>query len=88
MSCICKNMHYNCPNKRDKVIGTYCILELPKSEKTSIGSMRYGDKFSFDKTPYLINTVIGIMDDRVQYKRHDDWKQSEFNLDRIVNRIL
>lgn len=88
MTCTCKSLHYKCPNKKNKVIGHYCILDLQKSEKVEMRKLRYGDKFSFETTPYAINTVIGILDDRVQYKRHDDWKQSGFNLDRVVNRIL
>lgn len=83
-NCTCPNLHYKCENNK----GKYCFLDLPKSEQVTMRKLRYGDKFYFTEVPYQLNTVIGIMDDRVQYKRHDDWKQSEFNLDRIVNKLV
>lgn len=88
MTCTCKQPSKSCHNAKQKAIGYYCKLDVAPTEPTEIGKLRYGQKFSFTQTPYAINTVIGTMDDRVQYKREDDWKQSEFDLKRIVNLVL
>ena len=83
MFCNC-SIKYKCENNK----GKYCLLDLPKSEQIPMSKLRYGQKFFFDKTPYQINTVVGIIEDRVIYQRPDTWKLTEFNLNRIVNLVL
>lgn len=81
--CDC-SFKYLCENWK----GKYCLKEIPLSEKIQMSKLIYGQKFFFDKTPYQINIVVGIMEDRLTYQRPDTWKITEFNLDRIVNLVV
>lgn len=85
VACTCSTLNPSCSNARPRIIGYYCHAELAPTRSEKLGKLRHGQKFSFEQTPWLINTVFANYGDCVVYQREDGWKISTEDFDRVVN---
>lgn len=88
MTCTCSTPNQSCKHARERIVGYYCSLTLPRTQPTKLRELTHGQQFSFPNTEWSMNRLHENFGTYMVYVRSDGWFITTEDLDRVVNLVV